>query len=72
MYAARHEMAMTVNDVIARRMRLAFLDQRAARAALARVIALMAEELKWSSARIEKEKKEAEAFLQTMHLPPKV
>lgn len=43
--AVRNEMAMTVEDVLARRTRLLFLDARAAMAAAPTVISLMASEL---------------------------
>jgi len=44
------EYACTAVDVIARRMRLAFLNVQAAEEALPEVIDIMAEELKWSKA----------------------
>ncbi len=44
-WAARHEMARTVEDVLARRTRLLFLDARASMATAPRVAALLAEEL---------------------------
>jgi glycerol-3-phosphate dehydrogenase len=44
-WAARHEMARTVEDVLARRLRLLFLDAEAALAAAPRVAALLAAEL---------------------------
>lgn len=47
------EYACTAIDMIARRLRLAFLNNQAAQEALPAVIEIMAEELKWS----EKEKK---------------
>jgi glycerol-3-phosphate dehydrogenase len=45
LWAVRREMARTVEDVLARRLRVLFLDARAALAAAHRVAALMAEEL---------------------------
>jgi glycerol-3-phosphate dehydrogenase len=45
-WAVRHEMARTVEDVLARRVRLLFLDTRAATNSAPRVAALMAAELK--------------------------
>ena len=45
LWAVRHEMARTVEDVLARRVRILFLDARAALAAAPRVAALMAAEL---------------------------
>ncbi|GBE14510.1 MAG TPA: FAD-dependent oxidoreductase [Proteobacteria bacterium] len=50
-YAARHEFAHHVMDVLARRTSLALLDTAAARAAAPRVLDLMAEELGWDAAR---------------------
>ena len=46
-WAARHELAQTALDVLARRTRLAFLDQAAAKVALPRVVELLAAELGW-------------------------
>ena len=44
-WAARHEMARTVEDVLARRMRALFLDARAALEMAPQVAALLATEL---------------------------
>jgi glycerol-3-phosphate dehydrogenase len=44
-FAVRHEMALTLEDVLARRVRLLFLDARAATACAPKVAALMAREL---------------------------
>ena len=49
-YAARHEAACTVDDVLARRTRLAFVDSVAALASVPRVAELLAAELGWSAA----------------------
>ena len=49
--AVRVEDALQAIDVLARRMSLAFVDQKAARQAAPRVVALMAEELGWDEAR---------------------
>jgi glycerol-3-phosphate dehydrogenase len=68
-YCVRHEYAQTATDIIARRMRLAFLNAQAALEALPNVIDLMAEELKWSEKRKEREWKEAVAYLGSMGLP---
>ncbi|KAJ2303023.1 mitochondrial glycerol-3-phosphate dehydrogenase, partial [Coemansia sp. RSA 2610] len=46
-YAVQYEYALSAVDVIARRLRLAFLDAQAAREALPRVIDIMADELRW-------------------------
>ncbi|NOY85798.1 MAG: FAD-dependent oxidoreductase [Deltaproteobacteria bacterium] len=50
-YAARHEFAQHVMDVLARRTPLALLDTAAARSAAPRVLDLMAGELGWNAAR---------------------
>jgi len=49
-YAARHEMARTVDDVLTRRTRLRLFDRAAAEVAAPDVAALMAPELGWSAA----------------------
>lgn len=48
-YAVRNEMACTALDILYRRTRLAALDQESALSAIPKVIALMAEELGWST-----------------------
>jgi len=45
LWAVRHEMAMTVEDVLARRLRVLFLDARSAMAMAQRVAEIMAQEL---------------------------
>jgi glycerol-3-phosphate dehydrogenase len=65
-FAARHEMARTVEDVLARRLRALFLDAQAALAAAPRVAALLATELgrdaKWQSDQLEQFRLVAEAY----------
>jgi len=68
-YAVRHEYAQTAADVLARRMRLAFLNAQASLEALPRVIDLMAEELGWSRKRKEREWTDTVHFLASMGLP---
>lgn len=68
-HAVRHEYAQTAVDVIARRMRLAFLNAQAALEALPIVIDLMAEELNWSARRKDDEWAAAVRFLGSMGLP---
>jgi glycerol-3-phosphate dehydrogenase len=58
-WAARQELAQTALDVLARRTRLAFLDQSAAKAALPRVIDLLAREFGWDEQRRARELAEA-------------
>jgi glycerol-3-phosphate dehydrogenase len=65
-FAARHEMARSVEDVLARRTRALFLDAEAAIAAAPRVAALLAAELshnaKWQADQLEKFKVVADAY----------
>lgn len=68
-YCVRHEYAQTATDVIARRMRLAFLNAQAALEALPKVIDIMSEELKWDNKRKETEWKNGITFLGSMGLP---
>jgi len=68
-YAVRREYACTAVDVLARRLRLAFLNVHAAFEALPRVIDIMTEELQWDQARRAKETEDAKKFLMTMGLP---
>ena len=66
-WAVRHEMARTVEDVLARRIRLLFLDAKAAIQAVPLVAKLMAEELKkdvtWKDEQIASFTKLAQAYL---------
>ncbi|KAK2708708.1 glycerol-3-phosphate dehydrogenase, mitochondrial-like [Artemia franciscana] len=63
-YAVR-EYACTAVDVIARRLRLAFLNVQAAEETLKEVIKLMAEELKWDSKEQARQREMAMEFLKT-------
>jgi glycerol-3-phosphate dehydrogenase len=63
LYGARHEMARTSTDVLARRTRLAFLDRDAAAGALARVNELLAGELDWDAGRATADRADAMAYL---------
>jgi glycerol-3-phosphate dehydrogenase len=54
-YAVRHEMATTIEDVLSRRMRVLFFDARAAAAAARPVAELIAPELGWDERRTEDE-----------------
>ncbi|KAJ2725921.1 mitochondrial glycerol-3-phosphate dehydrogenase [Coemansia sp. Benny D115] len=71
-YAVQYEYALSAVDVIARRMRLAFLDAQAARDSLPRVIELMAAELNWSKERQASERRKALEYLTTMGLPDSI
>ncbi|KAF9963636.1 mitochondrial glycerol-3-phosphate dehydrogenase [Modicella reniformis] len=68
-YAVRREYACNAVDVLARRLRLAFLNVHAANEALPKVIGIMSEELNWDQTRRDKETEEAKKFLMTMGLP---
>jgi glycerol-3-phosphate dehydrogenase len=70
LYAVTHEYAVHATDILARRMRLAFLDNRASREALAKVVALMAYQLGWNDEKIREELHDGEKFLDTMLTTP--
>lgn len=55
LWAVRHELARTVEDVLARRIRLLFLDARAAINAAPRVAEIMANELEHDKAWIDRQ-----------------
>uniref|UniRef100_A0A0K0G3U1 Glycerol-3-phosphate dehydrogenase n=1 Tax=Strongyloides venezuelensis TaxID=75913 RepID=A0A0K0G3U1_STRVS len=63
-YAIR-EYAMTAKDVLARRLRLAFLNTYAAHEVLDKVVSIMAEELKWSRCEQRAQLLEARKFIDT-------
>lgn len=69
-YACRSEYAATVQDFIARRSRLAFLNTEATVQTLPRIIEVMAEEIGWDAQRQEQELKDSVQFLASMGLPP--
>ena len=68
-WAARHEMARTVEDVLARRTRSLFLNARASKQMAPEVASLMAFELglckEWQNSQIEKFTKQADGYLLT-------
>jgi glycerol-3-phosphate dehydrogenase len=68
-YSVRSEYAQTAVDVLARRMRLSFLNVQAALEALPAVIDLMGEELQWNQTRKDLEWTETVHFLASMGLP---
>jgi glycerol-3-phosphate dehydrogenase len=63
LYGARHECARTSIDVLARRLRLSFLDRKGALTALARVSELLAQELNWDAEQRDRDLKDAKAYL---------
>jgi glycerol-3-phosphate dehydrogenase len=65
-YAVNYEYALKVTDVVARRLRLAFLHNEAAKLALSKIVSLMAGELAWNHLRIKEEIKQGEMFLASM------
>ncbi|KAK7792577.1 hypothetical protein R5R35_008671 [Gryllus longicercus] len=63
-YACQKEYARTAIDVIARRLRLAFLNSEAAQEALPGIVDIMAEELNWNEEEKKKQISLASVFLQ--------
>eukprot|EP00908_Phaeocystis_cordata_P024720 Transcript_7175.p1 GENE.Transcript_7175~~Transcript_7175.p1 ORF type:complete len:744 (-),score=397.36 Transcript_7175:377-2410(-) len=61
-YACKHEMAMTVKDMLTLRMRLAYINSEAAKQAIPRVAELMATHLKWDKKEKAKQIKMAEDY----------
>ncbi|KAG4438002.1 hypothetical protein IFR05_006503 [Cadophora sp. M221] len=68
-HAMKSEAAETAVDVLARRMRLAFIDVQSALQVLPRVIDMMGEELKWDQERLDSEWADSVEFLKSMGLP---
>ncbi|RHY27770.1 hypothetical protein DYB32_006537 [Aphanomyces invadans] len=66
-FAVQQEYAVRAVDVLARRTRLAYIDAVATEQVMDKVIAMMAQLLKWDKKRCAAEKDEALAFLATMH-----
>jgi len=66
-YCIKYEYATTVVDMLARRVRLSFLNSSAALKAVNRVLEIMKNELHWDEARCIEERQDAERFLSTMH-----
>lgn len=64
-YAVLKEYACTVVDVIARRLRLAFLHVQATQECLPRIVDIMGEELKWDEKRKKEEIEKTTEFLNT-------
>lgn len=62
---AVREYACTAVDVIARRLRISFLNVVAAEESLPRIIDIMTDELKWSKAEAKKQHEEALSFLRS-------
>lgn len=63
-YAARHEWALRAEDVLARRLRLAFLNKSDAARAVPAIVDIMAVELRWSAARKQEETARCVKFLE--------
>ncbi|XP_057303376.1 glycerol-3-phosphate dehydrogenase, mitochondrial-like [Hydractinia symbiolongicarpus] len=66
LHSVRREYACTATDMIARRLRVAFLDTQAAESILPTIVQIMGDELKWDNKRRKKEIEEANKFLLTM------
>ncbi|KAJ2771419.1 mitochondrial glycerol-3-phosphate dehydrogenase, partial [Coemansia nantahalensis] len=71
-YAVQYEYALSVVDVIARRLRLAFLNAQAARESLPKVIDIMSAELGWDKTRRAAEHRKGLEYLTTMGLPDSI
>ncbi|ODQ67759.1 DAO-domain-containing protein [Nadsonia fulvescens var. elongata DSM 6958] len=67
-YAVQYEYATTAVDVLCRRTRLGFLDVRAAKKALPKVINVMGQQLNWSNERKASELSVSLEYLKTMGL----
>mmetsp|Transcript_35851 Transcript_35851/g.77553 ORF Transcript_35851/g.77553 Transcript_35851/m.77553 type:complete len:183 (+) Transcript_35851:57-605(+) len=65
-FAVQHEYALSLEDVLARRLRVAFMDRRAALDMLPKVADIMATELKWSRSQKRDQIAAAQRFLDTM------
>lgn len=68
-YGVTNEYALHATDIIARRTRLAFLDNRASLLALPKIIDLMAKKLSWNDDKKHAEQNLCSAFLKTMTPP---
>ena len=67
-FACRQEYALSAQDVLARRMRLAFIDSDAADACCERVVDLMGQELGWSRRKQRQEVADFRKWLETMNM----
>jgi len=68
--AVEQEYAIKLTDVLARRMRLAFIDVQATRQCASRVADIMGLMLHWDKKRKQAELEELEVFLKTMEMQP--
>ncbi|KAJ1667641.1 mitochondrial glycerol-3-phosphate dehydrogenase [Coemansia sp. RSA 1813] len=71
-YAVQYEYALSIVDVIGRRLRLAFLDAQAARESIPKIVGIMAAELGWDESRKRAERRKALEYLTTMGLPDSI
>ncbi|KAJ2694332.1 mitochondrial glycerol-3-phosphate dehydrogenase [Coemansia sp. RSA 1285] len=71
-YAVQYEYALSVVDVVGRRLRLAFLDAQAARESLPKIVDIMAGELGWDESRKRAERRKGLEYLTTMGLPDSI
>jgi len=70
-FACRQEYALGVQDVLARRTRLAFIDSEAALGCVEQVASLMAKELRWSRRKEKEEVEEFKRWIKTMNMDDK-
>lgn len=64
LYAIRYEWAIHVEDILARRTRLAFLNKNAAIEAIPKILEIMSKELKWDNAKKDEETRMSLKFME--------
>jgi glycerol-3-phosphate dehydrogenase len=69
LFAARYEMAMTVEDVLARRTRLSLIDRDHGFAAAPDVAAILGDALGWDAAERERQVERYRATVEDLHVP---
>jgi glycerol-3-phosphate dehydrogenase len=68
-YACRYEMAMTPDDILARRTSIVLEDRQRGLGALDTVLDLMAKELRWSAEQQNEQRQAYQARIEQQHLP---
>ncbi|HMW04683.1 MAG TPA: FAD-dependent oxidoreductase [Leptospiraceae bacterium] len=66
LHAVRSEFALSVTDIIARRMRILFINLNLAESMIKPVATILAKELKWTQTKKAKEEKEAKDLIQSL------
>lgn len=67
-YCVDYEMAVSISDIITRRMRLGFIDLKEANNCIEKVGAMMKNKLNWSRKQLKNEKENAREYLKTLGL----